>query len=148
MNMTTPLTLTAFLRTLPAYIWPHLPPGWNPLQVRQPWGGLIQFYERSPAIHYEVGRAWQQPGLEIGLHFEARDQAHNERRLQAVQRHLVEIKHILGPQIEAEPWDRGWTKVYEVYPSPVLDTVAQDAVGARVAAWIACLQPILRQLDG
>lgn len=139
--------MTAFLRTLPACVWPHLPPGWPPLQVRHPWGSLVQFYDRSPAIHYEVGRAWQQAGLEIGLHFEARNHAHNQRRLLAVQRHLVEIKHLLGPQIEAEPWDHGWTKVYEVYLTPALDAATQDAVGARVAAWITCLQPILRQVD-
>lgn len=146
--MTTSLTFVQFLRTLPECVWSHLPPAWPRLQVRQPWQQIIQFYDAAPTLHYEVAGAWQHPGLELGLHFEARDSAVNARLLTTVQRHLVEIKHLLGPHIEAEPWDRGWTKVYEVIPLEAYTPTTQMAVGARLAAWIQCLHPLLPELSG
>ena len=39
-------------------------------------------------------------------------------------------------------WDRGWTKIYEVYPEADLTTAYQAALGQRMAQIITCLHPI------
>ena len=55
---------------------------------------------------------------------------------------MVEVKATLGPQWEAEQWDRGWTKVYETVPwEPFTDETLQ-AVATRLARAMCVLQPI------
>ncbi|UCC53190.1 MAG: hypothetical protein JSV68_04325 [Anaerolineaceae bacterium] len=61
-------------------------------------------------------------------------------------RHLFEIKAELGENVEAEMWDRGWTKIYEVIPEAELTAEYQVKVGGRLAQFIICLHPIYVQL--
>ena len=64
--------------------------------------------------------------LELGLHFESRDHAVNAALLDGFARCMVEVKATLGPQWEAEQWDRGWAKVYETLPyEPFSDETLQ-----------------------
>jgi hypothetical protein len=63
-------------------------------------------------------------------------------------RHLFEIKDALGESIEAEMWDRGWTKIYEVRPSAPLTASYQSQLGSRLAEIISTLHPIFVQLRG
>jgi hypothetical protein len=89
----------------------------------------------------------QQRGkLELGLHFESRDRALNLALLKGFSAHMAEIKSTLGPQWEAEPWDKGWTKVYEVVPYAPFDDELLRALGARMARAISVLQPIWESL--
>jgi hypothetical protein len=60
--------------------------------------------------------------------------------------HLFEIKAKLGPSFEAEPWDKGWTKVYETIPLDRFSAEYLDQVAARVAQVIGVLEPIRRDL--
>jgi hypothetical protein len=55
---------------------------------------------------------------------------------------MVEVKAQL-PRAELEPWDRGWSRLYETLPAPTLDESAQDAVQERMGAYITTLQPML-----
>ena len=84
--------------------------------------------------------------MEIGLHFESRNAAANEQLLEGFMRHLFEIKAELGDGIEAEMWDRGWTKVYETIPMETFDAAYVDRVAARLAQLIMAMQPILAEL--
>ena len=43
-------------------------------------------------------------------------------------------------------WDRGWTKIYEVFPAAELTEEYQKIVGERLAEIIVCLHPIYVQL--
>jgi hypothetical protein len=43
-------------------------------------------------------------------------------------------------------WDKGWTKIYEVYPEESLTEEYQEAVGGRLAQIITCLHPIFIEL--
>jgi hypothetical protein len=43
-------------------------------------------------------------------------------------------------------WDRGWTKIYEVYPDAPLTEAYQEEVATRVVALIVCLHPIYVEL--
>jgi hypothetical protein len=84
--------------------------------------------------------------LELGFHCEAKDTNLNRYLLNGFRRHLFEIKDVLGPTIEAEMWDKGWTKIYEVFPEEQYTEVYQSAVGDRLAEIIICLHPIFVDL--
>ena len=83
---------------------------------------------------------------EVAFHFEARDKQLNRYLLLGFRRHLFEIKDTLGASVEAEMWDRGWAKVYDVVPQERLTAAHQTAVATRLAELICCLQPIFVEL--
>lgn len=140
------LSQTDFLRTLPGLTIPHLSAELQGIQVRQPWQWLVQLHYGDPSLHFEVTHISRLNGWELGFHCESRDYRLNRLLLKGFQSHLVEIKHTLGDQIEAEMWDKGWTKIYEVYPGETTTMEYQAAVGRRLAQIIACLQPIFVDL--
>lgn len=138
----TTLSQKKFLETLPDAVIPHLPPALERIKVRRPWRWLIQFHYGEPRLHYEVSRAYRQQGWEIGFHWESRDKKLNRFLLQGFRRHLFEIKDTLGENIEAEMWDKGWAKIYEVVPEEPLTAAYQEKIGRRLATIITCLHPI------
>jgi len=94
-------------------------------------------------LDYEVWNMGERRGLlEIGLHFESRDQARNLALLAFFSRRMIEVKAKLGPQWEAEPWDRGWTKVYETLPYEPFSAELLTSVAQRLARAMRVLQPI------
>ena len=142
------LSTAKFLSSLPEIILPSLPPALQGIQVRQPFRWLIQFHYGEPRLHYEVSRAPRRNGWELGFHCEALDNRLNRFLLDGFRRHLFEIKDTLGESIEAEMWDRGWTKIYEVYPDESLTTSYQRLVGLRLSEIIKCLHPFYVELRG
>lgn len=94
-----------------------------------------------PEFHYE---AWHHTGdgrLEIGLHFEgSRDE--NQEAFDFFRAHVLEIKSQL-PRAELEPWDRGWSRLYETLPAPQLDEPILETATDKMAAYITTLQPLL-----
>jgi hypothetical protein len=100
-------------------------------------------YYHDPRLHYEVWNHGQYRGvLELGLHFESRDRAVNARLLAGFSRNMAEVKATLGPQWEAEPWDKGWSKVYETLPLEGFSDELLEATAARLARAMTVLQPI------
>ena len=87
-------------------------------------------------------------GWELGFHCEATDLRLNRYLLDGFRRHLFEIKDVLGESVEAEMWDKGWTKIYEVYPDGPLTGDYQTAVAQRLVTIITCLHPIFVELRG
>lgn len=142
------LSQQAFLKTLPDVLLPHLQPALRGIQVRQPWRWLVQFHYGEPRLHYEVSKVRGDRGWELGFHCEANDKQLNRYLLIGFRRHLFEIKDRLGPGVEAEMWDRGWTKIYEVVPDQALTPAYQAMLAARLAALIHCLHPIYAELRG
>ena len=136
------LTSSQFMRDLPAAVRGHLPPELRRYKSQsRSW--LCQLYYRDPRLHYEVWNMGERRGrLELGLHFESRDAARNLALLAGFSRRMAEVKAALGPQWEAEPWDRGWTKVYETLPYAPFSTELLDSVSARLAQAMEVLQPI------
>jgi hypothetical protein len=43
-------------------------------------------------------------------------------------------------------WDKGWTKIYEVYPDGDLTQAYQTEIGRRLAQIITCIHPIYADL--
>ena len=151
--MATTLSQTAFLKTLPDALRPLLPLPLRGFHTRHPWGGLLQLHFGEANLHYEVGRIGGRPGQtvsgwELGFPCEAADHHLNRLLLDGFRRHLFEIKETLGESIEAEMWDRGWTKIYEVYPEGELNEAYRAAVAGRLAEIITCLHPIFVELRG
>ena len=143
------LTRNMFLQTLPNAVITQLPaPLQTSIQVRQPWRWLVQFHFGEPRLHYEVSKAARRNGWELGFHCEAGDKQLNRFLLDGFRRHLFEIKDTLGETIEAEMWDRGWTKIYEVVPERPLSTPYQIELGQRLADIITCIHPIFIELRG
>ena len=134
------------MRLLPGATRTHLPPALRKFRVATR-GWLCQLYYRDPRLHYELWNMGERRGLlELGLHFESRDRELNARLLQGFSRCMVEVKATLGPQWEAEPWDKGWTKVYETLPYEPFSEEMLERVARRLARAMGVLQPIWDEL--
>jgi hypothetical protein len=135
-----------FVRALPEAVRPRLPKRLRDFKTAsRSW--LAQFYYDDPRLHYEVWNLGERrKRLEIGLHFESRERELNARLLEGMLAHLFEIKAELGSSFEAEPWDKGWTKVYETIPLESFNAEYLERVAARVAQVIRVLESIRRDL--
>ena len=135
-----------FVRALPEVVRPRLPKRLRDFKTAsRSW--LAQFYYDDPRLHYEVWNLGERrKRLEIGLHFESRERKLNARLLEGMLAHLFEIKAELGSSFEAEPWDKGWTKVYETIPLESFNAEYLERVAARVAQVIRVLESIRRDL--
>ena len=135
-----------FMRAIPDATRAKLPKKLQGFKTHtRPW--LVQVSYADPLLHYEVVTLGERRGiLEIGLHFESRDPTVNTRLLNGFMQHLIEIKAELGAGVEAERWDKGWTKVYETIPLETFGEAYVDRVAARLAQVIVVLQPLLDQL--
>ncbi len=106
-------------------------------------GRLMKVHFGQPAFHYE---AWHHAGagrLEVGLHFEA-SAGENEAAFDFFRSRMVEVKASL-PRAELEPWDRGWTRLYETLPAARLDDGVLGATLECMTDYIVALQPLLDQ---
>ena len=106
-------------------------------------GRLMKLHFGEPAFHYE---AWHHTGagrLEVGLHFEA-TQAENDAAFDFFRSRMVQVKASL-PRAELEPWDRGWSRLYETLPAARLDDGVVHEGVACISAYIVTLQPLLEQ---
>ena len=104
-------------------------------------GRLMKLHYDRPEFHYE---AWHHTGdgrLEIGLHFEG-SREENQAAFEFFRSRMIEIKAHL-PYAELEPWDRGWSRLYETLPATQLDDRALDAAVGRMVEYIVALQPLL-----
>jgi hypothetical protein len=103
---------------------------------------LMKVWYDHYRVHYEVVIDQQIGMLEIGLHFED-GPASTLAFLALLDRRILEIKDVLGPQIELERWTQSWARIYELTPLGVIDDEACGHCGERLAALVAYLQPII-----
>ncbi len=135
------------MQALPGAVKPKLPRKLQGFKTAgRSW--LVQLFYDDPHFHYEVWNLGPRRGrLEIGLHLESRDRELNAQVLTGILAHMFEIKAELGPSFEAEPWDKGWTKVYETIPLAPFTAQYMEQVAARLALVVAVLEPIRRSLS-
>jgi hypothetical protein len=134
-----------FLLALPERVRAELPDERRAFQWQQRFS-LLKLWYREPRIHYEVWFHRRIERLEVGLHFEA-DPATNQRLLEHFDANLVVAKVEISERVEAEPWDRGWSRVYEMLPLEPLDDRYLRRVAARTARLIAVLEPMLEEVE-
>jgi hypothetical protein len=56
------------------------------------------------------------------------------------------IKARLGQQLDLEPWDRGWVRLYETYAIEVFDAAQIKRTAARIAELIVVIWPMCQEL--
>ena len=106
-------------------------------------GRLMKLHFGEPAFHYE---AWHHAGagrLEVGLHFEA-SAVENQAAFDFFRSRMVEVKAGL-PRAELEPWDRGWSRLYETVPAVRLDDQVLGKTVECMTEYVVTLQPMLEQ---
>ena len=107
-------------------------------------GRLMKVHYAQTEFHYE---AWHHTGdgrLEVGLHFEGTTEQ-NLRAFEFFRSHVLEVKANL-PRAELEPWDRGWSRLYETLPAAQLDDVVLDRAANLMTSYIVTLQPLVELL--
>ncbi|HEX4743928.1 MAG TPA: hypothetical protein VFW12_04575 [Candidatus Limnocylindria bacterium] len=131
-----------YLRAVDAAVRDGLPAALGPVQ-HQNRGWQAKWWFGNPALHYESTPRVRASVIEIGLHFEA-DELTNALLFAAFRARAKAIARRLG-EVRIEEWDRGWARVWEpVALTEPLGARNGTAVGERIAAYVAVLEPILR----
>jgi hypothetical protein len=138
------LGTTEFLRGLLEATQARLPTELQALQAQQE-GSLVKLFADDPRIHFELWLHRGRERAELGLHFETRDPPRNQRLLDYVAEDLPFLKTVLGTGLEAEPWDKGWTRVYLTLPVTRLDAGAQAELAMAFGELIETLEPFRRE---
>jgi hypothetical protein len=134
-----------FFEALPLAVLPRLPIELRGFETARGHGRLLKFHYGRPQTHFE---AWHHSGaarLEIGLHFEGPPPL-NQAAFDFFRARMVEVKAGL-PRAELEPWDKGWSRLYETLPAPLLEDRLLAEAGARMAAYITVLHPLLESFS-
>ncbi len=121
----------------------RLPAELGECQTFQRWS-LAKLWFDDAAIHYEVAPHTSRGRIEVALHFETRNPRHNAAMLEYFVEELLFLKAALGERLEAEPWDKGWTRVYLTLPLEALLPDFQQRVASYLAEFVETLEPILR----
>ena len=104
---------------------------------------MAQLWSGNKQLHYEAWIRERLAVIEVGLHFEA-DALTNARLLAAFRARERSIRRSLGADVRIEAWDKGWARVWEPIGLANLDSVFLERIGARVAAYVSELEPVLR----
>ena len=141
MASTTRLTRREFFHDVVAHTRAALPGDLASFQTYATMN-LVKLHYGQPRLHYEVWTNARDNHIEIGLHFEDGPES-TEALIGFFDRHIVEIKHELGPDVELERWTPSWGHLFTLLPyQPLTEDLAQE-VGKRLARMIAVLQPLL-----
>jgi hypothetical protein len=104
-----------------------------------------QWFFDDPRLHFEAWWHANNGRLELGLHLEA-EPAINDRIANGLAGQLLMIKARLGQQLDLEPWDRGWVRLYETYAIEVFDAAQIKRTASRMAELISVIWPMCQEL--
>jgi hypothetical protein len=138
------LSMAAFLGGVLEATRAQLPEEFATLENCQQ-GALIKVFGDEPAIHFELWLHRGRGRVELALHFETRDPERNTRLLEYMVDELAFLKATLSERLEAEPWDKGWTRVYLTRPLERLDRTEQASLATAFATFISVLDPLRRE---
>ena len=96
----------------------------------------------NPRIHYEIWLDTQRNHLEIGFHCES-DPVSTIRLLGCLDREIVAIKHVLGPQVELGRWTQSWGRLVEFHPLEPIESERGERIGQRLAEFVEVIQPVV-----
>ena len=133
-----------FFRALPPLVKAALPPGLKEISHRAR-SSQAQWFFGDPRLHFEAWWHANTGRLELGLHLEA-EPAMNDRIANGLARQLLLIKARLGQQLDLEPWDRGWVRLYETHAIEVFDADQIKRTAARMAELIMVIWPMCQEL--
>ena len=138
------MNVREFLALVDAALPEALPPGYRTYTSRIAFG-FVQLHFGDPRVHYECWVQRKTGLLEIGLHFEG----HREFSYgwaAALEERLHEVMDGLTPAVELEEWTERWARLHERWPAPQLDEALAGRAAARLADYVAVLQPIVEAL--
>src|SRR5437899_9791148 len=133
-----------FFRSLPGPVKAALPARLKEVNIRVR-SSQVQWYFDDPRLHFEAWWHANSGRLELGLHLEA-EPAINDRIAAGLARQLLMIKARLGQQLDLEPWDRGWVRLYETYAVECFDASQIKRTAARIAELIVVIWPMCQEL--
>jgi hypothetical protein len=139
------MRIREFLNHLPPLILYGLPNNLKDFTVIGPTTNLIKFHYGNPAIHYEVWVQRKRGIIEVGLHFEA-DRVTNQKHLETLSNHFIEIHTNLGFEIEPEQWTESWTRIHLTLGFQTLDKNLAIKIATKITRMIAVLQPFLEPI--
>lgn len=139
-----PATLTRrdFFGTVADMVLADAPADRPTLAQRQTMNLLKLHWGANYRVHYEAMIDSERGWLEVGLHFED-GPASTERLLRFFDRHVLEIKHRLGTEVELERWTQSWGHCYELIPVEPLTPAFARTVATRLLVFMEFLQPLL-----
>lgn len=140
------MKIQQFLLEIPELLRSQLPAGLQGFTTLGPTGSLIKFHFGNRRVHYEVWVQRRVRRVEVGLHFEG-DRAANLAWLAALAPRLPELRHLLGPEVEAEHWTDAWTRIHEEAPLETLEEDSLLEVTARLARLMRALQPLVEAVN-
>jgi len=133
-----------FFRALPPLVEAALPTRLKGVSHRAR-SSQAQWFFGDPRLHFEAWWHANTGRLELGLHLEA-EPATNDRIAAGLARQLLMIKARLGQQLDLEPWDRGWVRLYETTAIEVFDAAQVKRTAARIAELIVVIWPMCQEL--
>ena len=133
-----------FFRALPPLVKAALPTGLREVSHRAR-SNQAQWFFGDPRLHFEAWWHANTGRLELGLHLEA-EPAINDRIAAGLAAQLLLIKARLGQQLDLEPWDRGWVRLYETHAIEVFDAAQIKRTATRMAELIAVIWPMCQEL--
>jgi hypothetical protein len=135
------LATAEFLHGVLAATLGQLPAELRRLEFQQRWS-LVQAHSGDPTVHFELWLHRDRERAELGLHFESRDPQRNRRMLASVEEELLFLKAMLGDGLEAELWDKGWTRVYLTRKLALLAPAEQAPLASQFARFIETVEPL------
>lgn len=123
----------------------QLPPELSAFRVARPNKSLIKLHYGLPTTHYEVWIQKRTQMVELGLHFEG-DSAMNKRQMMFFHERLDNIRLCLGPEVNAENWVKGWTRIHETIKLEPLNEDFLVDLSFKLSRMIRTLQPMIREL--
>ena len=121
----------------------NLPPNLRDFRHRGDFN-LMKIWFEHYRVHYEVVIDQQINKIELGLHFED-GPASSLAFLALLDARILEIKDLLGPDIELERWTQSWARIYQLRPLTQIDERVVADCAERLATMIAVLQPIVTE---
>lgn len=103
----------------------------------------VKLWFGNKDLHYECGVFLHRKVIELGLHFES-DAMTNLQLLGAFRARSKAIARRL-PTARIEPWDKGWTRVWESIPLAPFEPKFAEHVAKRFARYVRVLEPILEE---
>lgn len=138
------MTAHDFLNGVIGVALKQLPAELRPTNTRVRWG-MAQLHFGDRTQHYEVWLRRSVGLVEIGLHCESRDREHNSALVGHLAEEMLCVRDELGEGIDAEQWDRGWTRIHCVRPLATLDASGQELLGELLVSLIGRIEPLRRE---
>jgi hypothetical protein len=141
----TSMSRATFFDGIVAVLRKELPEPMRGFRTRR-FGHLLKIYFDNERIHYEIWVDTRRQQIEVGLHLED-GPASTLAYLEMLDRRILEIKHILGPDAELGRWTLSWGHLIETWPLQTLDKDVRATIGSRTLLYIETLQPMLDEVE-